>query len=58
MTEEQFTAEKHYHLAIYMMKTLNKQGIIDDEEFGKIQEDLIGEYQPVISSLIVELGSS
>ncbi len=55
MTKDQFEAEKDYHLAIYMMKTLHKRGIIDDEEFNKVREDLIDEYQPVISSLVGEL---
>ncbi len=55
MTKEQFAAEKDYHLALYMIKALHRQGVLDDEEFEIAKENLIEEYHPVISALIGEL---
>jgi SHOCT domain len=52
MTPEQFEAEKQYHMAIYLVESLHRQKLINDEKFEKVREDLIDKYQPVISSLM------
>ncbi|MDC7245306.1 MAG: hypothetical protein PQJ47_05265 [Sphaerochaetaceae bacterium] len=55
MIEEQFAAERDYHMAFYMLKILHKQGGLDDEEFETARTNLIKKYHPVISTLIREL---
>lgn len=55
MTRKQFKGEKDYLMAIHVVEELHKQGLLSDDEFEKIRENLISQYQSVSSSLIEEL---
>lgn len=52
MNEEQFQAEKLYHISISVAKSMLKKGIIDREVYAIIDTKLLEKYRPISAVLL------
>ena len=51
MSEEEFSAEKNYRVALSITKSMLLKGIIDKKDFNKINKLLVKKYKPIVGSL-------
>ena len=54
MTEEQFRCEKLYQAAIFIARTMLRQGLISEEEMRIIDEILLEKYKPLLGGLVTD----
>ena len=47
LEQEQIDREGNYRVAISVMKTLHKRGLLNDREYSKANQRLIEKYNPV-----------
>ena len=47
LAREQYERESSYRLALYVMKTLLRKGLLNENEFRKAKQRLIEKYNPV-----------
>lgn len=47
LRQEQFEREGNYRIALNIMKTLLKKGLLNESEFRKTNQRLIEKYNPV-----------
>lgn len=52
MNEEQFQAEKLYHISISIAKAMLEKGIIDREVYAIIDTKLLEKYRPISAVLL------
>ena len=51
LTDKQFDSELNYRIRINIMNKLLKEQLINDQEYKKIDEILLNEYNPLFGSL-------
>ena len=51
LTDKQFDSELNYRIHINIMNKLLKEQLINDQEYKKIDEILLNEYNPIFGSL-------
>ncbi len=50
MTQEQFDREKKYQAALAVARSLLREGIIDDDDFTKVEDVLRRKFCPLIGA--------
>ena len=55
MENKNFEREKSYQVTMNLFRQLLKQGVIDKEEYNKIDTKMIEKYQPVFGTLFSEI---
>lgn len=52
MSDEIFDAEKHYGATMIIAKSMLHKGIITQEEYRKIDKEMLEKYKPVFGQLL------
>lgn len=52
MSEEMFNTEKLYGVTMAVAKTMLNEGLITDDEYRKISEEMLEKYKPTFGSLL------
>ena len=52
MTKEQFDREKKYQAAVAVARSMHSHGVIDEEDFRKIEARLTAKFQPVFGGFL------
>ena len=55
MENKNFERETSYQVTMNLFRRLLKQGVIDKEEYNKIDTKMIEKYQPVFGTLFSEI---
>jgi len=55
MENKNFERETSYQVTMNLFRQLLKQGVIDKEEYNKIDTKMIEKYQPVFGTLFSEI---
>ena len=58
LTRDQFERERDYGIALQIMKTLLKKGLLTEKEFHRANKRLIAKYDPVWGHYPDVIGSS
>ena len=51
MTHEQFERENRYRIAMALAQSMLKQGVIDEEDFRKIDAIMLAKFSPILAGL-------
>ena len=54
MTTEQFERERQYRVAIAIVRSMLRQGVIDRDDFAEMRRLLIEKYKPLFGGLTAE----
>lgn len=52
MTKEQFEREKKYQAALAVARTMLRQGVINEEDFLRIEARLKDKFKPVLGGIL------
>lgn len=52
MTKEQFEREKRYQAALAVARSMHAHGVVDEEDFRKIEARLTAKFQPVFGGFL------
>ena len=53
MTAEQFEREKKYHAAVAVARSMLKKGVIDEQDFLRIEEKMREKFRPVLGGVLL-----
>lgn len=53
MTGEQFEREKKYQAAVAVARSMLRQGVIDEQDFLRIEEKMREKFRPVLGGMIL-----
>lgn len=53
MTAEQFEREKKYQAAVAVARSMLKSGVIDEQDFLRIEEKMREKFQPVLGGFLL-----
>ena len=53
MTGEQFDREKKYQAAVAVARSMLRQGVIDEQDFLRIEEKMREKFRPVLGGMIL-----
>lgn len=53
MTAEQFEREKKYQAAVAVARSMLKKGVIDEQDFLRIEEKMREKFRPVLGGFIL-----
>jgi hypothetical protein len=53
MTGEQFEREKKYQAAVVVARSMLRQGVIDEQDFLRIEEKMREKFRPVLGGMIL-----
>jgi len=52
MTKEQFEREKRYQAALAVARSMHAHGVVDEEDFRKIEARLTAKFQPIFGGFL------
>lgn len=52
ITKEQFEREKRYQAALAVARSMHAHGVVDEEDFRKIEARLTAKFQPVFGGFL------
>ena len=53
MTVEQFEREKKYQAAVAVARSMLKKGVIDDQDFLRVEEKMREKFRPVLGGFLL-----